>query len=578
MLLDTKTERNIPKYNQLISKRRVAMAVGAGMLIVGALSNMFSWSYHNHIGVDYIEQCGRMDPILPEFNKSIKMIFESPDFKEKAISRLAGAIQIPTEVFDDNPSPSEDIEYYHEFFKLHDYLVNSFPLVSKHLKLEKVNEVNLLFTWEGKDKKLKPMMLTSHQDVVPVDPETVSQWTYPPFSGHYDASSDLIYGRGALDCKTLLIAQLAAIEQLIEDGFEPTRTVIVALGFDEETAGLHGARTMGKFLHERYGDNGIYSIVDEGSMVAEISKNVFIAAPVVQEKGYLDVNITVLGNGGHSSIPPEHTTIGVAAEIISSLENKPFKFEFSLENPFYGFLVCMAEHSNSLPAEFKKAIIEARFDEKERKNLVEFISQRPEMRELIRTSQAVDVFHGGMKANALPQVSTFLVNHRIDIQSSVQEVLESDLSVAREVAEKYGYGLYLADEEVIPCTDVGSITVTGYKPLEPSPYSPTKGSQVWDIFSGTIQNVFQNGLLRNNSEAEVYVTTNTISANSDTKHYWALTKNIYRFFGNVLPQGLWKTVHSVDETIPASAHLTSIAFVYEYIVNVQEGANEDSLP
>lgn len=564
------------KYNFLSSKRKVAMVIGTGILVLGSFGGMFPWSYKNE-AVVCTNQCKKTDPISPGFDTSISRIFDSPEYKEEAISRLAGAIQIPTEIYDDSPSPYDNIEYYHEFFKLHDYLLETFPLVAQNLKLEKVNEVNLLFTWEGKHKNLKPMMFTSHQDVVPVDSGTISQWTYPPFSGHYDIETDLIFGRGAADCKTLMIAQLAAIEKLIEDGFEPDRTVIVAVGFDEETAGIHGARTMGIFLHERYGDNGIYSIVDEGSMVQEISKNVFIAAPVVQEKGYLDVNITVHGHGGHSSIPPKHTTIGVAADIVLSLENKPFEFDLSLDNPFYGFLVCMAEHSNNLPLEFKKAILEARSDEKQKQKLVKLISQRPEMRELIRTSVAVDVFHGGMKANAIPQLSSFLVNHRIDIESSVQEVLESDLSVAKTVAERYGYGLYLGAKEIIPITELGYITVDGYKPLEPSPYSPVEGSRVWEIFSGTIQNVFENGFFRNNAEAEIYVTTNTISANGDTKYYWNLTQNIYRFFGNIQPPRLFQEVHSVDESIPASGHLTSIAFVYEYIVNVQERAQADTL-
>jgi Gly-Xaa carboxypeptidase len=65
----------------------------------------------------------------------------------------------------------------------------------------------------------------AHQDVVPVNDETVSQWTHPPFSGHMDAEG-WIWGRGTTDMKSTLIALLAAAERLIEEGFEPVRPLV----------------------------------------------------------------------------------------------------------------------------------------------------------------------------------------------------------------------------------------------------------------------------------------------------------------------------------------------------------------
>ena len=65
-----------------------------------------------------------------------------------------------------------------------------------------VNTYGLVYEWEGSDPSLKPIVLTAHQgysgvplgnqltdsfsDVVPVDPSTVEDWTYPPFSGYFD--------------------------------------------------------------------------------------------------------------------------------------------------------------------------------------------------------------------------------------------------------------------------------------------------------------------------------------------------------------------------------------------------------
>jgi hypothetical protein len=69
-----------------------------------------------------------------------------------------------------------------------------------------------------------------------VPDSTIDQWTFPPWSGHFDG--DFIWGRGACDCKSLLISQLVAIESLIEKGFEPRRTILLSYGFDEESKGF----------------------------------------------------------------------------------------------------------------------------------------------------------------------------------------------------------------------------------------------------------------------------------------------------------------------------------------------------
>lgn len=562
-------------HNERFFRHKVSIIIGVLFLFFGALRSILQLSKNTSTSYE-VSLCGRAKAIVPQFDRSIDLIFSDPQFKEKSIKKLSGAIKIPTEIFDNNPSPADNLKYYQDFFKLHDYLYESFPLVYEHLTVEKVNYVNLVYTWEGRNPTLKPLLFTAHQDVVPVEKKTLSKWKYPPFSGHYDKGSDTVWGRGAIDCKTMLIAELEALEQLLQDGFIPERTIIVAFGFDEETSGRHGARHLSSFFEKRYGKNGIYSIVDEGAMVQEIDEGVFIAAPIIQEKGYVDVEFTVSGVGGHSSIPPKHTTIGIASDIVLTLENDPFPFEMEVDSPFYGYLTCMAEHDRRFPSEYKKAVFEAPYDNKQRKKMVHFTSQVPSMRELMRTSQAVDIFRGGMKANALPELTTFLVNHRIDLKSSVDEVVERDVKVAKRIAEKYGYGLLDGDKEVISPTALGYIKVEAFKGLNPSPYSPTKGP-TWELFAGTIQNVYENGLFKNSPDNELYITTNTISANSDTKYYWALTENIYRFFGNVQPPHMWEVVHSVNEHIPVSAHLTTVAFIYEYIVNVNENALTDLL-
>ncbi|KAH3899673.1 related to Carboxypeptidase S [Saccharomycodes ludwigii] len=521
--------------------------------------------------------CPKIEPMSPSYvNNSIEKILYDPEFKEKSIKKFSGALKIPTVVQDINPPPSEDLEFWSAFFDFHQYLEKTFPLIYATLKVEKVNEVGLLYTWEGTNPSLKPMMLTAHQDVVPVNPDTWNDWSYGPFSGTYDPITNTLWGRGSLDCKNLLIAELEAVEELISNGYIPERTVLLAFGFDEESSGVLGASHIGPFVLERYGKDGIYSIVDEGFGVAKINDNLYVATPITAEKGYVDVEIQVKGHGGHSSIPPKHTNVGVAANFVSLLEYHPFKPQYTPSNPVWSFLYCLAEHDENLTPAAKKTILASKESKKEQKKLLSYLSDIFEFKELIRTSQAVDIFNGGIKSNALPEGATVVVNHRIETGSNVKDTIDHDLDIATTVARKFGYGLVFQGETLIPETPLGFIEVTTTnKSLEPAPRSPKEGSPVWEVFSRTIQDVFGTWVFRD-GDIDFYVSESQASFNTDTRYYWDLTKNIYRFFGSVITADQFSLFHSVNEHIEYSAHLSAVGFIYEYILNVNEHASGES--
>lgn len=54
----------------------------------------------------------------------------------------------------------------------------------------------------------------SHYDVVPAPSSTFDRWTHPPFSGHVD--DEFVWGRGASDDKTLVVAQCEPFEVFFE--------------------------------------------------------------------------------------------------------------------------------------------------------------------------------------------------------------------------------------------------------------------------------------------------------------------------------------------------------------------------
>ena len=48
----------------------------------------------------------------------------------------------------------------------------------------------------------------------------------------------------------------------------------------------------------------------------------------ISEKGYVDLKLKVSGDGGHSSMPPHHTAVGILSEAITRLEAHPFPADF----------------------------------------------------------------------------------------------------------------------------------------------------------------------------------------------------------------------------------------------------------
>lgn len=76
----------------------------------------------------------------------------------------------------------------------------------------------------------KVLGILGHLDVVPSNP---AEWKYPPYAAEIHEGK--IYARGTMDDKGPMIACLYAVKALKEAGFQPTKTVRLIFGCDEET-------------------------------------------------------------------------------------------------------------------------------------------------------------------------------------------------------------------------------------------------------------------------------------------------------------------------------------------------------
>ena len=159
-------------------------------------------------------------------------------------------------------------------------------------------------------KSEKALVLLSHIDVVPADP---ALWRNPPFAGTREGG--YIWGRGALDIKSLTIAQLMAFVDLKRRGAKLRRDVIFLAVPDEELGGVQGAK---KLLdqHPELFENVGFVLNEGGSNETAVDKVIFWGIEV-QQKIPLWLRVTTEAAGGHGAAASAHG--GATAKLVHAL-------------------------------------------------------------------------------------------------------------------------------------------------------------------------------------------------------------------------------------------------------------------
>lgn len=436
---------------------------------------------------------------------------------DAAASRLAGALRFQTISTQDATA-----QHAEEFIGLRKYLEAQYPAVHGRLQRETVENYSLLYTWKGSDPGLDPVLVMAHLDVVPAESE--KSWQQPPFAGNI--AGGFVWGRGALDDKASAVEIFEAVESLLQAGFAPKRTVYLAFGHNEEVLGS-GAAAIAALLQSRRVH--LESVLDEGSvmiggMIPGLDKNVALIGTA--EKGYMSVRLTVRTEGGHSSMPPRYTAVGVLSKAIVQLEKR--RVPASLEDPVEQMFQFLGPE---MP--FAGRVVFS--------NLWLFgplvrqvLAGSPSTNAMIRTTTAPTMFEGSQKENVLPTVATAVVNFRILPGDTTDEILAHVMNTVR-------------DE---------SVNIEALNRSEASPISPSS-SETFRLLQRTICEVFPGTL----------VAPALVVGATDSRSYVKLTRNIYRFLPVLLHHEDLDRIHGENERIGVDAHARAIQFYVQYLMN-----------
>ena len=440
---------------------------------------------------------------------------------EGAAGRLAGSLRIQT-ISSEDPAAFDAAS----FSALHEYLRTAFPRVHAQLVRETVGAHSLLYTWPGSDSSLNPILLTGHLDVVPVEAGTHEKWRQEPFGGRI--ANGFIWGRGAIDNKSAVLGTLESVEMLLAEGFRPRRTVYLAYGHDEEVGGAAGARQIAALLKARGIE--LEMVLDEGGVIGErilpgIAKPVALVG--IAEKGFVTIELSIRVAGGHSSLPPRQSAVGVLSAAVARLEENPMAAR--LEGPTRQLFDRIGPRFPAIQrAVFANLWLTAPL-------VLRTLEDSPTTNAMVRTTAAPTIFQAGTKDNVLPSYARAVINFRILPGDTVASVLEHvRRAVDNRRVEVKTFGRFSAEPSAVSSTD----------------------SESFRTLERTIRSVVPDAIV---APYLVVVVT-------DARYYSGLSRNVFRFLPLRLASQDLERVHGIDERIGVNEYETAIRMYRQLVL------------
>src|ERR1700736_1379665 len=157
----------------------------------------------------------------------------------------------------------------------------------------------------------RALLLVAHMDVVGAER---ARWTLDPFGAVM--KDGYIYGRGALDDKSMLAANLAAIIALKRSNHGFNRDVIFFATDDEEAGGEASIKTLIARNWDKFAAG--FALNEGGEVISKGGKVQYVA---LQPSEKVSVNVAVIAKGpsGHASIPTKDNAVVHLAAAVAKI-------------------------------------------------------------------------------------------------------------------------------------------------------------------------------------------------------------------------------------------------------------------
>ncbi|MET3528432.1 M20/M25/M40 family metallo-hydrolase [Phenylobacterium koreense] len=294
----------------------------------------------------------------------------------------------------------------------------------------------LVATLKGADAKAKPILLLAHIDVVEANR---ADWERDPFK--LVEEDGFFYARGASDDKAQAAVWTDTLIRFKQEGFQPRRTLRMALTCGEETPDTFNGVQYLIANHRDLMDAEFVLNEGAGGRLNEAGERVSLGVQA-GEKVYQDYTLEVTNIGGHSSAPVRDNAIYHLSAGLARLADYDFPVELNdaVKANFERMATIEGGASGAAMAAVAKNPSDAA--------AVATVARDPGRNSMMRTTCVATMVNAGHAPNALPQRARANVNCRILPGEGVEETRQALVKV-------------LADD-AIKVTTVGS----------PSPVSP----------------------------------------------------------------------------------------------------------
>jgi len=256
----------------------------------------------------------------------------------------------------------------------------------------------------------RSLLLVAHLDVVGV---TREKWTVDPFAAVTQGGN--LYGRGVIDDKGMVIANLAAIVALKRNAVPLERDIIFLADADEEQGGDASIKAVIAKHWDKIAAG--FAINEEGRVIVKGGKPLYVG---IQTSEKVSVNVTVIctGTSGHGSMPRADNAIVHLSEAIAKIGQYETPIKFLPETERYFEQLAKVEDEET--AKWLRAL-----EMPSRQSLaVKRISEMsPAWNSMMRDTIAPTMLQAGVRPNVIPSEARANLNIRLLPGDSINDVI-----------------------------------------------------------------------------------------------------------------------------------------------------------
>lgn len=290
----------------------------------------------------------------------------------------------------------------------------------------------LVAVYPGTSKKLKPMLLLAHVDVVEAKR---SDWVRDPFT--LIEEDGYFYARGTVDDKAQAAIWTDTLIRFAKEGYKPKRTIKLALTCGEETSGaFNGAEWLAKNRRDQI--DAAFALNEGGAGRTDGNGRLLVQSIQIGEKAYQDFTLTTTNPGGHSSQPTPANAIYEMADALEKVRGFEFPIEFNDTTRAF-----FTKTGTLRGDDVGKAMIAIAANPND-KAAAAVVDQDKMLHSMLRTTCVATLIDGGHALNALPQTVTANVNCRMfpgrtsdETQAVLTQVIgDSGVKIEQRVKDK----------------------------------------------------------------------------------------------------------------------------------------------